>query len=75
LNFAASGIILASFAEQFLYAGTDLRRVVLPLAVIVVGNTFVLVTPVVRTQGYWRRNGGGRANTAAWGRLTHARST
>jgi hypothetical protein len=47
LNFAASGIIVATFTEQFLYAGTDIRRVVLPLAVIVVGNTLLLVAPLL----------------------------
>jgi hypothetical protein len=47
LNFAASGIIVATFAEEFLYAGTDMRRIALPLAVTVVGNTFILVAPLL----------------------------
>jgi hypothetical protein len=47
LNLAVSGVLVASFSEQLMFAGADLRRVVLPLAVTVVGNTLVLVAPLL----------------------------
>lgn len=47
LNLGVSAIIVASLAEQVLYGGADIRRVVLPVAVIVVGNTFLLVAPLL----------------------------
>jgi hypothetical protein len=47
LNFAATSIMAATFAEEIAHGQTDIRAVVLPLAVVVIANTFGLVAPLL----------------------------
>jgi len=47
LNFAASAIMAATFAEEIMQGRADIHQVVLPLAVVVIGNTFVLLAPLL----------------------------
>src|SRR4029453_15224088 len=43
LNVAATSIMAATFAEEIMHGHTGIREVVVPLAVVVIANTFVLL--------------------------------
>jgi hypothetical protein len=47
LNFAAAAVMAASFGEQILYGGMNVRQVVQPLAAMIAGITFILVAPLL----------------------------
>lgn len=47
LNFAMSSIIVATFAEQIEYGGTEIGRVVVPLAGAILLGTFILIAPLL----------------------------
>lgn len=47
LSFAVSGMIAATLAEQLMHGGTDIRRVVPPLVVTLVGTTLALMGPLL----------------------------
>jgi hypothetical protein len=47
MNFATSAMLVASYAEQILYGEAAVRDFVLPLAGVVVGNTFLSSAPLL----------------------------
>jgi hypothetical protein len=47
MSFAAMAMLVASYSEQILYGGTDVRSFVLPLAGFIVGTTAVMLAPLV----------------------------
>ena len=47
LNFAMILMLVATFVEEIWFGGLDVRRLVIPLAAGIVGNSFVLVAPLL----------------------------
>jgi len=47
LNFGVSAMLVATYAEDVLFGGVELQRLVLPLAGIVLGMTVLAVTPLL----------------------------